>query len=327
MDFKNKILDALEKLRQKELANKETFKVRAYANVIKNLNASDKSIHTLDDIKDIKGIGKSIYDKIKEILETGNLKQVEAINEKADAVNDLIRIHGIGPAKAKDLFETHNIKTVEDLKKHQELLNDKQKMGLRYCEDFEKRIPVAEMKKHDEFIAEMIKKYDPKLKVEVVGSYRRGAKESGDIDIIITHSDNPKNYDSIIQGIVTNLKKEKYLYDDFALGTHKYLGVCKMKRFRTFRRIDILYSTNEVWPFSIFYFTGNVDFNVLVRNIALSKGLSLSEYGLKYTSGKNKGEMVSDEFKSEEDILKYLGLKYIEPSERNAKIDITKYKL
>jgi DNA polymerase beta len=313
MDFKAQILDALEKLRQKELANKEPFKVRAYATVIKNLKASDKPINTIDDIKDIKGIGAKIHEKIKEILETGDLKQLERFNEQIKIINELIKVHGIGPVKAKELVEEHGIKSIDDLKENQNLLNDKQKMGLRYVEDFNERIPRKEMEKHDAYIRATIQKINPKLKLEIVGSYRRGAPTSGDIDIIITHVDNPTNYDNIIQDIVTEFKKEKYLFDDFALGTHKYLGVCRLKRHKRFRRIDFLYATKEVWPFSILYFTGSVEFNVMLRKIALDKGLSMSEYGFKKIKSE---ELLDFKLYTEEDVMNHLGLDYIPPEKR-----------
>lgn len=313
MDFKSKILDALEKLRQKEVANKQPFKVRAYATVIKNLKASDKPINNLDDIKDIKGIGKSIHDKIEEILDTGNLKQLEKYDAHIKAINELTKVHGIGPVKAKELVEEHGIVNLEDLKEHKELLNDKQLMGLKYAEDFVKRIPKLEMSKHDAFIQETIKKIDPKLTAQVVGSYRRGAKDSGDIDVIITHADDPTNYDNIIKSLVADFKKHGYLKDDFALGTHKYLGVCKLKYHKSFRRIDFLYATRHVWPFSVMYFTGSSDFNIWLRRIALHKGLSMSEYGFKKVG---KDELLTLPIYTEDDIFKYLGVQYIPPEKR-----------
>lgn len=303
----------MEKLRQKELANKEPFKVRAYATVIKNLKASEEPINHIDDIKNIKGIGKSIHEKIKEIMETGDLKQLEKFNEQVKIINELVQIHGIGPVKAKELVEEHNIKGIDELKQHPELLNDKQKMGLRYVEDFNQRIPRKEMEKHEVYIREAIQRLNPKITLEIVGSYRRGAKDSGDIDVILTHEDNPENYDDIIRNVVAVFKKDKYLVDDFALGTHKYLGVCRLKRHRTFRRIDFLYATKEVWPFSIMYFTGDREFNIVLRKVALEKGLSLNEYGFKKVKTE---DLVDLSLYTEEDVLNHLGFKYIPPNKR-----------
>lgn len=307
-----KILEILEKLRQKSQADKEPFKARAYATVIKNLKASDKEVTKIEDIKDIKGIGKSIYDKIQEILNTGELKQVEKYNEEIEAINNLLKVHGIGPVKAKELVEKNNIKTVEALKEHKELLNDKQLIGLKYVDDINMRIERKEMDKHNAYLIKQIHEIDPKLKIQVVGSYRRGAKDSGDIDVIVTHEDNPDNYDHVIKDVVAKLREDKYLHDDLALGAHKYLGVCKLKRHKHYRRIDILYATKEVWPFSVMYFTGSADFNIIVRKVALEKGLSMSEYGFK-----KDNELVNFSLYTEEDIFKYLGLEYVPPEKRS----------
>jgi DNA polymerase/3'-5' exonuclease PolX len=312
MDYKLKILEILEKLRQKSQADKEPFKARAYATVIKNLKASDKEITKIEDIKDIKGIGKSIYDKIQEILNTGELKQVEKYNEEIEAINNLLKVHGIGPVKAKELVEKNNIKTIEALKEHKELLNDKQLIGLKYVDDINMRIERKEMDKHNTYLIKQINEIDPKFKIQVVGSYRRGAKDSGDIDVIVTHEDNPENYDHVIKDVVAKLREDKYLHDDLALGAHKYLGVCKLKRHKHYRRIDILYATKEVWPFSVMYFTGSADFNIIVRKVALEKGLSMSEYGFK-----KDNELVNFSLYTEEDIFKYLGLEYVPPEKRS----------
>lgn len=323
MDFKPKILDALDKLRQKEVANKEPFKARAYATVIKSIQAHDQPIAKIEDVKDIKGVGKKIYDKIKEIIDTGELKQLEKYTADIEAINELTKVHGIGPSKAKELVKDHGISTVEKLKEHPELLNGVQKIGLKYVDDFQKRIPRAEMEKHSSFILEAIRKLDPRLKAEVVGSYRRGAKDSGDIDVIITHDDNPENYDHVIKEIVEHMKKESYLTDDLALGTHKYLGVCRLKRHRTSRRIDLLYATKHVWPFSLIYFTGSLDMNVILRRAALDKGLSLSEYGFKKA---NTEALLKLPLYTEEDVFRYLGFKYVPPEERTGTpAMVTKY--
>ena len=81
---------------------------------------------------------------------------------------------------------------------------------------------------------------------------------------------------------------------------------------RHFRRIDFMLTQEHEYPFALLYFTGSGPFNVAMRNFALSKGYSLSEYGLKDANGK----FVGDAFRTEEDIFEFLGLKYIPPEQR-----------
>lgn len=322
VDKKKGLIDSLEKLHKKEVASKETWKAKAYLKVINQLKAKDGPVHNFDDLKDVNGVGKGLKDKIVEYLETGAMHQL--IDYNADGsikiITDLMKVHGIGAVKAKELVEKHGIQSVNDLKTRSELLNDIQKLGLKYCEDFEKRIPRTEMEKHEIHIINVVKSIDPKLIVTLTGSYRRQLPDSGDVDVLITHPDDPEDFKPIFTAIIEKLqtvnKGHAYIKDLFALGIKKCMAVCKLPRYKTSRRIDLMYTRKHEYPFALMYFTGSGDFNVRLRNLALSKGYSLSEYGLKYVKGENKGGFVEHQFESEKDIFVYLGLCYIEPQNR-----------
>lgn len=320
-DKKEELIEALDKLRKKEVANKEVWKARAYLTVIKQLKSRTDPIYSYDDLTDIKGIGKSMKIKIIELLETGNIKQLENYNANGNIkiIDDLMKIHGIGAVKAKDLVEKHNIRSIDELKQQPELLNDVQKIGIKYWEDFDKRIPRKEMEKHDEYITSLVKSIDPKLKATITGSYRRIAPDSGDIDVLLTHPDDPENYEPLFKKIVEEFRKgtDPYIKDILALGGKKCMAVCKLKRHKMYRRFDLLYTRKHEYPFALFYFTGSGEFNVKLRNHALSLGYTLSEYGLKHAKGPKKGEFVDHEFETEEDIFEFLGIKFIKPELRN----------
>ena len=85
-----------------------------------------------------------------------------------------------------------------------------------------------------------------------------------------------------------------------------------------FRRIDIMFSTMREAPFGLLYFTGSGQFNVEMRNHALSLGYSLSEYGLK--KEKKFVDNNGKPFETEQDIFKFLGIKYVEPKDRKGGI-------
>jgi DNA polymerase/3'-5' exonuclease PolX len=169
----------------------------------------------------------------------------------------------------------------------------------------------------------VIKSIDATLIIEVVGSFRRGSKDSGDIDVLITHPDHDTNdaqIEDLLKRIVAIMDKAKYTYDAFALGNKKYLGVSKVKYGRHFRRLDLLLTHKHEFPFALLYFTGSQQFNVDMRNYCISKGYSLSEYGLKYLNGEKKGQFVEKVFTTEADVFEYLGLKYIAPKDRTGNI-------
>jgi DNA polymerase/3'-5' exonuclease PolX len=150
-----------------------------------------------------------------------------------------------------------------------------------------------------------------KLSFTITGSFRRDALNSGDIDILLTHTDDNREY---FKHFVDSLISQKYLIDELAYGDKKYMGYGKLfSKDSTPRRIDIIYCPPSEYPFAILYFTGSGSFNVKMREYASKKGFRLNEKGLiDLKTEKN----VKHVFKTEEDIFKYLGLTYVQPNER-----------
>lgn len=323
-DFRLRIIELLEVIKTRDFTKNEKFKVMAYNKVIRELKGRTLPITKIDDINDIKGIGVKIRKKIEEIIETGDLEQVHNIDAEVATITDLTRVFGIGPIRARELYEKHQIKSVEDLEKNKALLNEKQLMGLKYYSDFERRIPRKEMEKHSKLIIETIQGIDNKFVVEIMGSFRRGAKDSGDIDVLVRHDDDIDT--DIFTKIVNVLSTNGYLVDTFAKGNKKYNGVCRLKRHKFYRRIDIMFASKETFPFALMYFTGSQQFNIQLRNHALSMGYSLNEYGLKHLNGENRGMLTEGSFENEEDILKFLNLKNIEPTKRES-VNLDDYRM
>lgn len=223
----------------------------------------------------------------------------------------------VGMVKARELVEKHGIMTVDALRERADLLNDKQRLGLEYHEDFMKRIPRKEMDRHKEFIASAIPA--AQYTFEISGSYRRGMADSGDIDVLVTSNEGsaPEEAKATFQKIVEKLKAAKYLVDEFGFGAEKYLGIAKLPRFHSNRRIDIMYVPREKFAFALLYFTGSQAFNIAMRNKALELGYSLSEHGFKYAKGARKGEFYTERaFATEKDIFEFLNMPYVAPVDR-----------
>ena len=148
----------------------EPFKARAYSNAKESLLEITTDIESLDYIKGKKGIGKSVLDTLKEFIDTGKVGVIE--RERNNPVNILGDIYGVGPKKAKELVEKNGIKTIEELRtKQDELLNDKQKIGLKYYEDIQKRIPrkeIEEFAKVFENIFKQVSKKDKNALIKIV---------------------------------------------------------------------------------------------------------------------------------------------------------------
>ena len=310
-DYKNIIIKNLKILSEYEKLNGEPFKTRAYNKVIDSLELSNHPITNIEDMQNINGIGDKISTKIKELIETGKISEVEIVlkDPKYSLQMQLGKLYGVGPVKINELM--NNITSFEELyDKKDELLNDKQKIGLLYYNDMSLRIPISEGKKHYKIIDKIFKKSNDNIEFELVGSYRRQNKDMGDIDILIKNSN-----DLNLKTLISNLISTGYIIETLANGKSKFMGLCKLSPKLPARRIDILIAEPSYYYFALLYFTGSYTFNIYMRKIALEKGYSLSEYGLKDKTKKYID--TSELIKTEEDIFKFLDIPYVPPNERN----------
>ena len=149
---------------------------------LKQLCYINNPITDVNVLKGRPGIGKTILAKFNEFAATGKLKVLE--KAEGDPVYLFPKIYGIGPKKAKQLV-AEGITSIADLRKRQdEVLNPTQIAGLKYFEDIQKRIPRAEINEYKDVLEDVFSKLKHKgSNFEIVGSYRRGAANSGDIDI------------------------------------------------------------------------------------------------------------------------------------------------
>jgi len=315
--MKDIIISELETLSKKEMIEKNTFKVRAYQKVIKQLNELDK-IESWDDLEDICGIGKKIHSKIDEIFKTGKLNSAERArsNYNLHIFDELMKIYGIGASKAKELVDDYLVTSIDDLKvkleKDSSILNNVQKIGLKHYDDINLKIPRKEMKQHETFLLETLSELDKDIMITIVGSYRRNAKESSDIDVLVTlnRKTTLKERTELMCHIIQTLKETSYIKNSLSLGDKKYMGIVKLKRKRHVRRMDILITSQEEYPYAMLYFTGSKELNIIMRQNALDKGFHLNEYSL-YDNKNNKLIL-----KNEKDIFNKLGYEYIPPENR-----------
>ena len=313
-------IDLMEQLANIMLKHGEPFRARAYQKAQETIMSYPGNIQSPTDLKDKPNIGTTIMDKLNEYVQTGTLQVLE--REKTNPINILGEVYGIGPKKAKELVDK-GVTTIESLRANQdELLNETQKVGLKYYEDILERIPRAEIEEYKKIFTTEFHKQKAASdsgkkaasepgKMEIVGSYRRGAVTSGDIDVIIT-STNP----AIFKNFVDDLIKIKVIQEVLSRGPTKCLVIAKLPGHTISRRVDFLYTSPEEFPFAILYFTGSKIFNTVMRHEALAKDMTMNEHGLYSLVSKKKGEKVDHVFSSEQDIFDYLGLEYKAPQER-----------
>jgi DNA polymerase/3'-5' exonuclease PolX len=332
VNYLPKLIAELDVIHQNEVRERNVFKARAYAKVLGQLRALTKPVHTIEDLEGVSGIGENIRAKIQEIIVTGALQAAEDIKNdpKSTLVQDLMAIYGVGPVKAKALMDDKKLglQSMTDLRaaliQQPDLLNDKQKIGLKYVEDMKLRIPRSEVETHERVITKAFKDVDERFVVSVVGSYRRQAANSGDIDVLVTfHVDetlSESDASRLFLETVTKLKSTSYIIDVLALGNKKCMAFAKLGAVGSkARRLDILLTPPKEYPFALMYFTGSDKFNVQFRKKTLEQGYSLSEHGLKRVELKDEALRNTkdiNDIASERDIFTYFNIPYVSPEQR-----------
>jgi DNA polymerase/3'-5' exonuclease PolX len=301
------------------------FKQRSYATAIKAVQAWPP-IASIDDVPAAAkgdGIGKEIRKKIERIVTEGSLDISEAVRTTAAALELFQNIYGVGPKKAEDLIKA-GFTTIADLRlaatETPKLFTKNQHIGLRYYEQLLERIPRAEMDAH---AAQLMATKPAALEGVIVGSYRRGRPDSGDIDMLVRTTSAAVDAGAALKEYVVALTTAGYIKEILALGPSKCLAISQLpgKSYVASssaagscpaRRLDLLVTPPEEFPFAVFYFTGSDTFNVAVRSHALTRGYTLNEHALTRVSD---GTPVKG-IKTERDIFTVLKLVWREPPDR-----------
>jgi len=315
------------------LTSENRFKIIAYqkaADTIENLSRNLFDLWQEGKLNEVAGIGTSLASYLDEYFKEGYCRHFDEVLKKIpSSVFVLMEIPGIGPKKAFALVKALKIfdeKTVIlDLKKaclsakvaKIEGFGEKsQSQILKAIEIFEKRkekpprmvLPYAFSLAKE--IIDYLKENSLVKEVEVLGSLRRFAPTIGDIDILVKTSDEKKVIDYFNQfpkaKKVDNAGEKKasiIVYSDI--------------------RIDLRVCDEKSYGAMLQYFTGSKAHNIKLREYALKKGYSLSEYGIKDLKTKKFYQ-----FEKEEGFYQFLGLAYIPPELREGlnEIELAKNK-
>jgi len=299
---------------------KHSFRLKQIQNALHIIEKVPTKIIKGEQLKNITGIGEGTIKRINEIIQTGKLEEVKVSGKEIlylKEIKNLSSTFGIGRKKAYELITKYNIHSIDDLKKTKIDLPENIKVGLKYYDEYEKKIPRSEMIKYEKKIKQILNKLDKNFIGTICGSYRRGKLESGDIDLLIVHPKIQKMEDkqsdklvNVFKEVVNEFKKKGLIIDSLTENyKNKFMGFCKLKN-KPVRRIDIRFLPFESFYTALLYFTGSGEFNRKMRMIANSFGYTLNEYGL---FDKNKLIKVS----SEKDIFDKLNMEYVDPDKRN----------
>ncbi|XP_054262165.1 transferrin-like isoform X2 [Macrosteles quadrilineatus] len=228
--------------------NRNIHKYNAYRKAASSLAAHKVRITSGKEARKLEGVGEKVAEKIDEFLKTGTLQKLDKIRKDGtnESINLFTRVSGIGPVKAKELVDS-GLTTLDDLRKNLDKLTHHQQIGLRYFEDFEKRIPREEISLIETIIKNSVMEMDAKYLTTVCGSYRRGLPSSGDVDVLLTHPDynstdsgkaGKSKAAKLLSRIVTLLEEKKLITETISHGDVKFMvflaSLCKLPVRRIF---------------------------------------------------------------------------------------------
>lgn len=297
------------------------FQLLAYQNAadaIEGLSTQVQDLYREGKLDQIPGIGKTLKERLEELLKTGKVAHFQEVMKGIpEPVFLLMKVPSIGPKKAYRLaseFKLNKNETaIEDLKKVGEAgeiaklegFGEKSQTDiLRALDEYKKGfgkttkmlLPYA-----GEIATDMIDylKKDSNVKEALpLGSLRRRKPLVGDIDIAVVSKNPTKTIDHFTKYPRASRIIEKGPSGSSLLTTGG-------------AQIDLLVLEPDQWGSLLQHFTGSKDHNVHLRELALKKGLSLNEKGIKNV----KTEKL-EKFSKEDDFYKKLGMDFIPPEMR-----------
>jgi DNA polymerase beta len=316
------IINLLERLAQIADIRGDTRREKAYRGAalgISRLRWSISASPWLLGSEKIPGVGRGILRKITEYVETGSIAELVDLENSSEitAYKVFTKIAGVGPRTAADwvrngIYDLATLRrAISGEFKHTVELNTVQKYGLIYYADLNERIPRAEVAEIGSDLIAILRRLDKGIVCEIVGSYRRGAETSGDIDIITSGGYSLKELEVIY-------RRDPSFIATFSIGVERFTFIYRGVSGRV-RQIDVLKLPLQQYWSGLLYFTGSWEFNAAMRGYAKSKGFLLNQRGLFKKDGKRE---IPVEVASERDIFDKLELKYVEPAGRVGVNDI-----
>ncbi|MCD6220286.1 DNA polymerase/3'-5' exonuclease PolX, partial [Candidatus Calescamantes bacterium] len=299
-----------------EIREENPFKVRAYRRVtqlLESLPQEVEEIYKRGELHNLPGVGASIAEKIKEIIETGKLKYHEELRKNIPAgLLEMLRIPEMGPKTVAVIYKKLGISTIEGLEKaaREKKLRNLYGLGPKTEENIIKgmslikkrkeRIPLHEALVLAEDIIKRLKESGKVKRITYCGSVRRRKETIGDIDILATSSD-----PSQVMEVFTSLP----LVKEVVAKGHTKSSILVGEG----RQVDLRVVEEESFGAALHYFTGSKSHNIRVRELGVRKGLKINEYGV-FVRKKEKDERIGG--REEEEVFTYVDLPYIPPELR-----------
>jgi len=304
-----------------EFQGANSFKIRAYrrgARVIKDSTDSFAAIVNNDpsQLLKIDGIGKGVAEKITQLIQDGEIAEIDEILETVPyTVLDILRIPGLGPKKAAALYQELGIQTLEQLQAACES-NEVQQLkgfaaktersildGIAIAAAANERIYWSDADELASSLRSHLEDCPAIKRLEFAGSYRRGRETVGDLDILVDSTD--------AHTVMAHFAKYTDLEQIIVQGDTK-MSIRVGNSFQ----VDLRVVEADAFGAALQYFTGSKDHNVELRGRARQLGLKINEYGVFQIDGEQETYIAGA---TEDEVYQALNLPCFAPEIREAR--------
>jgi DNA polymerase (family X) len=315
-----------------ELKGENPFKVRAYragARVLESIEEGRLAgLVAENGLETVPGIGQALAQKIAELHTTGRLDFHEKLKASIEpGLVEMLQIPGLGPKKIKALHERLGIDGIERLARacesgdvanldgFGERTQAKILAGIRNREAYGRRRLWWDAAEIAGPIIRGLRALPQVIRAEAAGSLRRGLETVGDLDFLVAATESAP--------VMEWFSKLPQVREVTASGETK-----TSVRFESGLQADLRIVPEGQFVFALHHFTGSKEHNVQMRQRALSRGLSLSEWGIAAAGGdesvkakvavagpQSKGS-AGRRVKTEKELFALLGLEEIPPELR-----------
>jgi DNA polymerase (family X) len=297
-----------------EVRGESMFRIRAYQRGAQTLETLAEDVAIVAErgaLQTLPNIGKDLAAKIQEHLATGRIARLESLREGlAPTFLSLLEVRGLGPKTARALFEQLGIESIDQL---EEACRTKRIVGVagvreRTCENILKgiaewragrtRVLLPTARAVARQVAEALRAHGGVERLEIAGSLRRMRESVKDVDILVTSTEPAR--------VIETLVRLPSIIEVTGRGDTK-----ASVRHQDGLAIDLRVVEPAAFGAALQYFTGSREHNVRLRQLAIHRGLKLSEYGVfdEATGARVAGA-------TEEEVYAALGLPWIPPELR-----------
>ncbi len=275
-----------------EIDGQDPFRVRSYRRAAEAIEQQTAQVSTLTTpeadpkaLLDIPGIGKGMAANIRDLVSTGTMPlRSELLQKYRPTMLELLRLPGMGPKTVALLWSTLEIADIDKLEEAAKAghLLKLPRMGQKFTDKLLKgiedhrrnssRFRIDQAQTQADRIAELIRAFPGIDTITPAGSLRRGRETVGDLDFLVT---GPACEPDVVSAAVEHVAQLPLIDKLLAKGANKVSFTL-----RNNLQVDVRLLPRASYGAALQYFTGSKMHNVALRQRAIKRGLTLSEYAL-----------------------------------------------